>query len=112
MKLVIIGGGFAGLKLSRKLRIRLATVQHIVPEQNKIITDCCEIEYDILVLATGADTNFFGNPRLIENAFPMKSTAEALQIRHGMLQNFEDALITNNEKEREKLMTVVIVGGG
>ena len=162
MKLVIIGGGFAGLQLARKLNnkpgfditlidqfnyhqfqplfyqvatagldasnisfplrkvfqnsknvhIRLCYVQEIIPEENKIITDCCDIEYDVLVIASGADTNFFGNRKMAEHAFPMKSTTEALQIRHRLLQNFEDALITTNEKEREKLLSTVIVGGG
>ncbi len=162
MKLVIIGGGFAGLQLARKLNnkpgfditlidqfnyhqfqplfyqvatagldasnisfplrkvfqnsknvhIRLCYVQEIIPEENKIITDCCDIEYDVLVIASGADTNFFGNQKMAEHAFPMKSTTEALQIRHRLLQNFEDALITTNEKEREKLLSTVIVGGG
>jgi len=162
MKLVIIGGGFAGLQLARKLNnqpgfditlidqfnyhqfqplfyqvatagldasnisfplrkvfqnsknvhIRLCSVQEILADENKIITDCCDIEYDVLVIATGADTNFFGNQKLSEHTFPMKSTTEALQIRHRLLQNFEDALITTSEKERIRLLTTVIVGGG
>ena len=162
MKLVILGGGFGGLQLARKLNnkpgfeitlidrfnyhqfqplfyqvatggldasnisfplrkvfqksknvhIRLATVKQVVTEQNLVVTDSGDIEYDVLVIATGADTNFFGNARITENAFPMKSTTEALQIRHRLLQNFEDALVTTDVKERDKLMTVVIVGGG
>ena len=48
----------------------------------------------MLVIATGADTNFFGNPQLMENAFPMKSTVEALQLSHRLIQNFEDALFS------------------
>jgi NADH dehydrogenase len=42
----------------------------------------------------------------------MKSTVEALQIRHRLLQNFEDALHVKNDKERESIMSIVIVGGG
>ncbi|HZG24788.1 MAG TPA: FAD-dependent oxidoreductase, partial [Chitinophagaceae bacterium] len=53
-----------------------------------------------------------GNANLIANALPMKSTSEALQIRHRLLQNFESALNVTSDKEREKYMTVVIVGGG
>ena len=162
MKLIIIGGGFAGLQLGRKLNnhagiditlidkfnyhqfqplfyqvatsgldasnisfplrkvfhnsknvhIRLGAVQEIVPEQRRLITDVGDFEYDFLVIATGADTNFFGNPKLVENAFPMKSTTEALQIRHRLLQNFEDALYKRNENNYDKLLTIVIVGGG
>ena len=97
---------------TKNVHIRLATVKGLVPEQHMVVTDAGNIEYDVVVVATGADTNFFGNQHLIENTFPMKSTTEALQIRHRLLQNFEDAVIIKNEKEIDKLMTVVVVGGG
>jgi len=64
------------------------------------------------VLATGADTNFFGNQQLEQHAFPMKSTVEALQLRFKLVQNFEDALIAKNEEDLQRLMNVVVVGGG
>src|SRR5450432_2886802 len=130
MKLVIIGGGFGGLRLARKLNnkpgfditlidkfnyhqfqplfyqvatagldpsnisfplrkvfhksknvhFRIAKVTSIVSEENRVITDVGDFLYDILVIATGADTNFFGNQQMIDNSFPMKSTVEALQI--------------------------------
>jgi NADH dehydrogenase len=96
---------------SKNVRIRLCELQQIIPSQHKIITDAGEMEYDYLVIATGADTNFFGNKQVAENAFPMKSTVEALQIRHRLLQNFEDALKADKE-ELEALMNIVVVGGG
>jgi NADH dehydrogenase len=70
------------------------------------------MDYDILVLATGADTNFFGNSKLMENAFPMKATVEALQIRHRLIQNFEDAVLAKTPEELQKYLTIVLVGGG
>src|ERR1044071_1179121 len=123
MKVVIVGAGFGGLKLARKLnnkpgfdvvlvdrfnhhqfqplfyqvatagldpsnisfplrkvfqksknvKIRLATVEKVIPESNKIVTDIGEIEYDALVLAMGAGTNFFNNQQLEKNVVPMKS---------------------------------------
>jgi NADH:ubiquinone reductase (H+-translocating) len=97
---------------SRNVRIRVEEVQQIVPAQNKIITNSEEIAYDILVIATGADTNFFGNEKIASNAFPMKSTVEALQLRHRLIQNFEDALLTKDPQQLQKLMNIVIVGGG
>ena len=162
MKVVIVGGGFAGLRLARKLnnkpgfeiilvdkfnyhqfqplfyqvatagldasnisfplrkvfqrsknvRIRLAELKQVVPAENKILTDGEEISYDILVLATGADTNFFGNSNLAKHAFPMKSTVEALQIRHRLLQLFEDAHMIHDEATMQRLMNIVVVGGG
>ncbi|MEI9912476.1 MAG: FAD-dependent oxidoreductase [Bacteroidota bacterium] len=84
----------------------------MVPAENKIITDAEEITYDALVLATGADTNFFGNAKLSENAFPMKSTVEALQLRYRLLQNLEESLTIKDESELQRRMNVVVVGGG
>lgn len=162
MKVVIVGAGFGGLRLARKLnnkagfevilidrfnyhqfqplfyqvatagldasnisfplrkvfhksknvRIRLATLQQVIPAENKIITDTEEINYDALVIATGADTNFFGNTQIAENAFPMKSTVEALQLRYRLLQNFEKALTITDAAELQRLMNIAIVGGG
>jgi NADH:ubiquinone reductase (H+-translocating) len=162
MKVVIIGGGFAGLKLARSLsnkrgidvllidrfnyhqfqplfyqvataaldasnisfplrkafqgsknvRIRLAALQQVIPEKNTITTDIGDFSYDVLVLATGADTNWFGNDKLKEAAFPMKSTIEALQLRHRLIENFEKAVNATSAAEREALMTIVVVGGG
>jgi NADH dehydrogenase len=97
---------------SKNVNIRMTTVQEINPGENRITTETGTIEYDVLVIATGATTNFFGNQNVEANAFPMKSTTEALEIRHWLLQRFEEALLTSNKEEREKLMTIVIVGGG
>lgn len=162
MKVVIVGGGFAGLRVARKLnnragfevllidkfnyhqfqplfyqvataaldasnisfplrmafqrsknvRIRVEELKRVVPNENKIVTESEDFQYDVLVLATGADTNFFGNKQISTNAFPMKSTVEALQLRHRLIQNFEDALLTDDAEEFQRLMNVVIVGGG
>lgn len=162
MKIIIVGGGFGGLKLARKLnnkrgfeillidkfnyhqfqplfyqvatagldasnisfplrkafqkskniRIRITDLKQIVAAENKIITGTGEEHYDILVLATGADTNFFGNQQLEDHAFPMKSTVEALQLRYKLVQNFEDALTTKNNEDLQRLMNIVVVGGG
>src|SRR5215203_3383249 len=43
---------------SRNVRIRMEELKQVVPQENKIITETEEFTYDILVLATGADTNF------------------------------------------------------
>lgn len=97
---------------SRNVKIRLAELKQVVPSENKIITDAEEINYDALVLATGADTNFFGNKQLEENALPMKSTVEALQLRYRLLKNFEKALTVKDPGELQRLMNIVVVGGG
>src|SRR5215212_9730659 len=61
---------------SKNVRIRLAEILSVDNEHNLVQTSTGPIDYDVLVLATGADTNFFGNKNLIEHALPMKSTVE------------------------------------
>jgi len=97
---------------SKNVRIRLAEIREIVPAGKIVRTDVGDIDYDVLVLSMGADTNFFGNSQLMENAFPMKSTVEAIQLRHRIIQNFEDALMEKDSANLQRLMNIVIVGGG
>src|SRR6185436_6303303 len=93
---------------SKNVRIRLAELKQVIPGDNKILTEAEEISYDALVLATGADTNFFGNTTIENNAFPMKSTVEALQLRYRLLQNFEKALTVIDKDELQRLMNIVV----
>jgi NADH dehydrogenase len=160
-KVVIVGAGFAGLTLAKKLSskyfqvilidknnyhqfqpllyqvatsglepssisfplrkifqhyknvyIRIAEVKNIHPEENFIETSIGNVDFDYLVLAQGAETNYFNNQSLQQNSFSMKSVAEALYLRNTLLQNFEQALISNSKNEREALLHIVIVGGG
>ncbi|MDO3643371.1 NAD(P)/FAD-dependent oxidoreductase [Mucilaginibacter sp. L3T2-6] len=90
----------------------LAEVQKINPETNCIITDIGTIHYDYLVIATGSNTNFFGNKEIEHFAMPMKNIPEALNIRSLVLQNLEQALVTTDMREKSALMTFVVVGGG
>jgi len=92
--------------------IRIAEVELISPEDKCIRTNMGDIEYDYLVLAYGAITNYFNNSTLEENAFPMKSVSEALLLRNTLLQNYEQALTAETEEERDALLNVVVVGGG
>lgn len=96
----------------RNIHFRMAELKSIDAENNKVITDAVSFSYDQLIIATGADTNFFGNEELKASAYPMKSTVEALQIKYKLLKNIEDALYAKSEEELLRLMTIVIVGGG
>ena len=90
----------------------MASVQRVDTTAQIVHTDIGDLKYDKLVIATGAGNNFFGNQSIEENAIPMKSLTEALDLRSKILQNFEKALNTTNLLEREKLMNFVIVGAG
>lgn len=97
---------------SRNVKIRMAEVLQVIPDENRIITSTEELTYDALVLALGADTNFFNNEQLSGHAIPMKSTVEALQLRNRILRNFEEALTIQDENALQQRMNIVIVGGG
>lgn len=160
-RIVIVGCGFAGLKLARKLHnsnfqviiidkynfhqfqplfyqvasaglepsaisfplrkifqhykdfyLRKANVIRINTDKNELLSSIGILEYDILVLAHGAKTSYFGMDHLEHCAKSMKSVVEALEIRNSILQNFEDALSAPSQEERTQYMNIVVVGGG
>lgn len=90
---------------------RMAEVQSIQESNKKVITSLGEINYDYLVLATGAGNNFFGNTNIEKYAIPMKSLTESLNLRNSILERFEQALNVS-ENERNAYLTFVVAGGG
>ncbi|MFN3998775.1 NAD(P)/FAD-dependent oxidoreductase [Algoriphagus sp.] len=160
-KIVVVGGGFAGLKLARELRnsafqiilldknnyhqfqplfyqvataglepsaisFPLRKIFHSTPnvsfrmgealkvdqKAKRLYTDIGHIDYDFLVLAMGADTNYFGAKNIEYYSSPMKTVSEALYIRNKIISNYERAITIANVEDRKSLMNVVIVGGG
>lgn len=100
---------FAGQK---NFRFNIAEVSAVNLEKNTIDTSIGEIAYDYLVIATGSTTNFFGNKDIEKFAMPMKSIPEALNLRYLILQNLEEATLKNTRKEKEPLLSFVLVGAG
>lgn len=160
-RVVIIGGGFAGLQLAKKLDnkqyqivlidknnyhqfqplmyqvatgglepgsisyphrkifhkkknlyIRMCNARSVVPQRKVVVTNLGEIAYDYLVVATGCDTNFFGNDSLRETTFPLKSVSESILMRNRLFLSFEEALSIQDEQELSDKLTFIIVGGG
>lgn len=91
---------------------RMAEARMVDTEKKILQTSIGKIDYDYLVLAAGATTNFFGNKNIEEWAIPMKTMPEAMGLRNALLSNFERALTCATEEERQELLNVVIVGGG
>lgn len=160
-RIVIVGGGFAGIELARNIsqpdyqivlidrnnfhqfqplfyqvataglepsaisypfrkwfqdkknfHFRLAEVIAVHPDQHQIETSIGNIDYDYLVLAMGATTNFYGNASLEKNTFPLKSIQESLSFRNSILNKFEEALLMSDEQTRRSLLQFIVVGGG
>jgi len=70
-----------------------------------------DFSYDYLIIATGCQSNFFGNKHFEQYAFPMKSTNDAITLRNRILLSFEDALAATGEQLAE-IMNIVVAGGG
>lgn len=96
----------------KNVQFRLAEMLAVVPEENKIILDDGVLQYDALVFATGAETNYFGMRNVEQQSLPMKTLSDALELRNRLLENMEHAAICNNPAEIKKLLTIVIAGGG
>jgi len=160
-KIVIIGGGFGGIELAKKLKnknvdvvildkhnyhtfqpllyqvatggleadsiafpirkifkgqknlkFRVTEVKKVIPEVNRLETTIGDIDYDYLVIATGSTSNYFGQTEISQNAMPMKSIPEALNLRSLILQNLEAAIIANDPEREDQLLNFVVVGGG
>ncbi|PIQ19030.1 MAG: FAD-dependent oxidoreductase [Flavobacteriaceae bacterium CG_4_8_14_3_um_filter_34_10] len=99
-------------KYYRDFHFRMATVETIQAEKKKIITSIGAINYDYLVIASGSKTNFFGNLDIEQNSMPMKTVPQALNIRSLVLENFEKAVVCEDENKRKSLMNFVIAGAG
>ena len=99
-------------KDKKNFYFRMADTREIDQDNKEVVTSIGNIRYDILVIATGAKSNFFGMRDIEKYAMPMKEVVEALNLRSLIIQNFEEALNTNDLKVRERLMNFIIVGGG
>ncbi|RKS53347.1 NADH dehydrogenase [Gillisia mitskevichiae] len=160
-RVVIIGGGFGGISLARKLLkkqvqtvlidkhnyhtfqpllyqvstsglepdsiayplrkiirtsnrgyFRMAEVSNIDSGRQIIQSNIGELHYDYLIIATGSKTNFFGNDSIEKNGMWMKSVPHALNIRSLILENLEQAVITEDPVERKALLNFVLAGAG
>jgi NADH dehydrogenase len=94
------------------LNFRLGEVQSVNLAENKVILNNGEVEYDHLVFATGAETNYFGMENVKKNAIPMKTLNDAIEMRNKLLQRMEKATLFKNSRERRKYLTIVVAGGG
>ena len=160
-RIVIIGGGFAGIAIAKALRnkpvqvvlldkhnyhtfqpllyqvatggleagsiaypirkviqeykdfyFRLTSVIEIDTKNQKVIAEIGELHYDYLVIATGSKTNYFGNKEIERNSMAMKSIPQSLNIRSLILENFEQAVLTTDETDKNSLINFVLVGAG
>jgi NADH dehydrogenase len=96
----------------RNVEFRQAEVNGADLQRRLLLTDHGPLPYDYLVLATGAQTDYFGNESLARHAFGLKDLDEALALRNRVLARFEASRWTKTADERRGLLTFAVVGGG
>ena len=162
-RMVIVGGGFAGLNLAKKLdkslwdvvvvdkynyhsfpplfyqvassglepasisfpfrremhsskyhgcSFHMGDVRRIDTGAREVRTQFETLSYDVLVLAAGTTNNFFGIADLEKHVYTIKSTPEAIRTRNEVLDRLERAALCTDRRERARLLTFVVVGGG
>src|SRR5436190_16750802 len=92
--------------------VLLDEVRDIDLANKRVILAKSTLTYDYLVLALGVVTSYFGHPEWEQFAPGLKSLDDALRIRRRILLAFEQAENETDPATRDRLMTIVVVGGG
>jgi NADH dehydrogenase len=100
------------LRGAPNIRFRMAEVLGVDIAARRIRTDSGDVPYDYLIVSAGSVTNYFGLDSVEQRALALKDLREATDVRNSVLRAFERANMTPDPDERERLMTVVIAGGG
>ncbi len=100
------------LRHQSNVQVLLADASAIEPEPQRVLIDGGSVDYDYLVVATGATHAYFGHPEWAEGAPGLKTLDDALEIRRQILLAFEAAERESDPEARTRLLTFVIVGGG
>ena len=96
----------------KNLRFRMTKVRSVDAENKKIKTSIGSFQYDILIIATGSKSNFFGFESIKNKLFPLKSIPDALNMRSFIFQNLERSLSKQTDESLEEILNIAIVGGG
>jgi NADH:quinone reductase (non-electrogenic) len=91
---------------------RQASIKGVDFEGRRLLTDREPIAYDYLVLATGAQSDYFGNPDLAEHTMGLKELDEGLALRNRILSQFEASRWSTDPERRRALLSFAVVGGG
>lgn len=100
------------LRNQRNVRVVLAKLQEVDFESKKAYFPGAELQFDYLVLATGATHSYFGRDDWAPLAPGLKTVDDALEIRRRVLLAYEAAEWEANEEARRAKLTFVVVGGG
>ncbi len=101
------------LRRQRNVRVLLGEVEAIDVTTRRVrLVDGSTVDYDYLIVATGASHAYFGHLEWEKYGPGLKTLEDALEIRRRVLLAFEQAERETNPARQQKLLTFVIVGGG
>ena len=100
------------LRHQSNVQVLLAEVHTIEPDRRRVIIDGGTVDYDYLIVASGAAHAYFGHPEWASRAPGLKTLDDALEIRRTILLAFEAAERESDGAARARLLTFVIIGGG
>jgi NADH dehydrogenase len=100
------------LRHQRNVEVLLAEAKNIDLARKTVSLDQGSLDYDYLIVATGARHSYFGHDEWKPLAPGLKSVADALEIRRRVLMAFEMAEREPDAAQRQAWLTFVIVGGG
>ncbi len=100
------------LSRQKNTSVLLDQVMDIDVERREVILQNVSITFDYLIVATGSTHSYFGHKDWESIAPGLKSIDDATHIRRRILTAFEQAEMTDNDEDRERLLRFVIVGGG
>jgi len=100
------------LRRQKNAHVIMARVTGIDVQARRVHTTEIELPYDYLVLATGTTHSYFGHDDWAPYAPGLKHISDATEIRRRFLIAFERGEVVEDDAERQRLLTFVIVGGG
>lgn len=96
----------------KNISFQLGEVTGINRKEHYVSMNGSVIAYDYLVIAVGAETNFFGMDSIQQDGFQVKDIQKAVSTRNHLLKMFEQASREGDTEKRRALLTFVVVGGG
>jgi len=100
------------LRRQRNIEVLLADVRAIDPARRLLTLADGEMDYDFLIVASGATHAYFGHDDWRGSAPGLKTLEDALEIRRRVLLAFERAERESDPVRRQPLLTFVVIGGG
>ncbi len=101
------------LNKQKNVTVLRGKVVDILPGDKKVVLeDGDEVDYDKVIVATGARYNYFGNTQWLAIAPGIKTMEDSLGIRHRIFHAYESAEREDDEQLRKEWLRFVIVGGG